>query len=173
MSVKSRTPHRIMFMIGLILAGEAIVALPFHLARFFRPTVLELFQLSNTELGAGQGMYGIFAMLCYFPGGPLADRFPARKLLALSLWSTAAGGLYMATFPDYMGAVILWSFFGISTILFFWAALIRAARDWGGSDEQGRAFGILDAGRGLLAAVLASVAVVIFGFFFPDGYAMA
>ncbi|MCH7854327.1 MAG: MFS transporter [Proteobacteria bacterium] len=173
MSVKSRTPHRIMFMIGLILAGEAIFALPFHLARFFRPTVLELFQLSNTELGAAQGMYGIFAMLCYFPGGPLADRFPARKLLALSLWTTAAGGLYMATFPDYMGAVILWSFFGISTILFFWAALIRAARDWGGSDEQGRAFGILDAGRGLLAAVLASVAVVIFGFFFPDGYAMA
>lgn len=173
MSIKSRATHRIVFMIGLILAGEAIFALPFHLARFFRPTVLEVFQLSNTELGAAQGMYGIFAMLCYFPGGPLADRFPARKLLALSLWSTAAGGLYMATFPDYGGAVALWSFFGVTTILFFWAALIRATRDWGGSDEQGRAFGILDAGRGLLAAVLASVAVVIFAFFFPDGYAMA
>ena len=173
MSGKSHLAHRFMFMVGLILAGEAVFALPFHLARFFRPTVLEVFQLTNTELGAVQGMYGIMAMLCYFPGGPLADRFPARKMLALSLWSTAAGGLYMATFPDYRGAAFLWAFFGVTTILFFWAALIRATRDWGGTDEQGRAYGILEGGRGLLAAGLASIAVLIFGFFFPDGYELA
>ena len=86
------TRHRILYMLGLILAGEAVYALPFHVTRFFRPTVLEVFGLSNTELGTAQAVYGIVAMLAYFPGGPLADRFPARKLLALSLWSTAAGG---------------------------------------------------------------------------------
>ena len=129
-------------MVGLILAGEAVFALPFHVARFFRPTVLEVFGLSNTELGAAQGVYGILAMISYFLGGPLADRFPAHKLLATSLWSTAAGGLYMATFPDYRGASILWGFFGITTILLFWAALIRATRDWGGHDTQGRAYGL-------------------------------
>jgi nitrate/nitrite transporter NarK len=157
-------------MIGLILAGEAVYALPFHVARFFRPTVLEVFGLTPTELGAAQGVYGVVAMLAYFPGGPLADRFPARKLLALSLWSTAAGGLYMATFPGYAGSALVWGFFGITTILLFWAALIRATRDWGGHDEQGRAYGILDGGRGLLAAGLASVGVMIFSLSFPDGY---
>jgi nitrate/nitrite transporter NarK len=162
-----------MFMLGLILAGEAVFALPFHVARFFRPTVLEVFALSNTELGAAQGVYGILAMLAYFPGGPLADRFSARKLLALSLWSTAAGGIYMATFPDYVGALLLWGFFGVTTILLFWAALIRATRDWGGDDEQGRAYGLLDGGRGLLAAVLASIAVICFGLLFPEGYRAA
>ncbi len=160
-------------MIGLIIAGEAVFALPFHLARFFRPTVLEVFQLTNTELGAAQGVYGIFAMASYFLGGPLADRFPARKLLATSLWATAAGGLYMATFPGYRGALVLWGFFGVTTIFLFWAALIRATRDWGGHDTQGRAYGLLDGGRGLLAAGLASIAVVVFGFAFPDGYAAA
>lgn len=173
MSDKSQTVHRFMFMVGLILAGEAVFALPFHVARFFRPTVLEVFALTNTELGAAQGIYGILAMAAYFPGGPLADRFPARKLLAFSLWSTAAGGLYMATIPSYRGALILWGFFGVTTILLFWAALIRATRDWGGSDEQGRAYGLLEGGRGLLAAALASIAVVFFGLFFPDGYASA
>jgi nitrate/nitrite transporter NarK len=162
-----------MFMLGLILAGEAVFALPFHVARFFRPTVLEVFALSNTELGAAQGVYGILAMLAYFPGGPLADRFSARKLLALSLWSTAAGGLYMATFPGFAGALLLWGFFGVTTILLFWAALIRATREWGDDDEQGRAYGLLDGGRGLLAAVLASIAVVFFGLLFPDGYSSA
>jgi nitrate/nitrite transporter NarK len=165
--------HRFLFMLGLILAGEAVFALPFHVARFFRPTVLEAFSLTNTELGAAQGVYGILAMLAYFPGGPLADRFAARKLLAVSLWSTAAGGLYMATFPGYGGSLVLWGFFGVTTILLFWAALIRATRDWGGNDEQGRAYGLLDGGRGLLAAALASIAVVVFGLLFPEGYAAA
>ncbi len=162
--------QRFLYMLGLILAGEAVYALPFHIARFFRPSMLEAFGLSATELGAAQGVYGVVAMLAYFPGGPLADRFPARKLMALSLWSTAAGGLYMATFPAYGGTMLVFGFFGITTILLFWAALIRATRDWGGTDAQGRAYGILDGGRGLLAAALASVGVMIFGLAFPDGY---
>ena len=165
--------RRSLYMFGLILAGEAVFTLPFHVTRFFRPTVLEVFSLSATELGAAQGVYGILAMLSYFPGGPLADRFQARKLLAVSLWLTAAGGLYMATFPDYRGALILWGFFGITSILLFWAALIRATRDWGGHDRQGRAFGLLDGGRGLLAAILASLGVLSFSFAFPEGYAAA
>lgn len=160
-------------MLGLIIAGEAVFVLPFHLTRFFRPTVLEVFQLTNTELGAAQGVYGILAMVSYFLGGPLADRFPARKLLAMSLWTTAAGGIYMATFPGYRGALLLWGFFGVTTIFLFWAALIRATRDWGGHDDQGRAYGLLDGGRGLLSAILASAGVVVFGLAFPDSYAAA
>jgi nitrate/nitrite transporter NarK len=160
-------------MLGLILAGEAIYALPFHVTRFFRPTVLEVFGLSNTELGTAQAVYGVVAMLAYFPGGPLADRFPARKLLAFSLWSTAAGGMYMATMPSYQGAMLVWGFFGITTILLFWAALIRATREWGGTDEQGRAFGLLEGGRGLLAAVLATIGAALFSLMFPEGYSAA
>ncbi len=165
------TRHRILYMLGLILAGEAVYALPFHITRFFRPTVLDVFDLSNTQLGTAQAIYGIVAMLAYFPGGPLADRFSARKLLALSLWSTAAGGLYLATLPSYFGILLIWGFFGITTILLFWAALIRATRDWGGIDEQGRAFGLLDGGRGLLAALLATIGAALFGLMFPEGYA--
>lgn len=160
-------------MLGLILAGEAVYALPFHVTRFFRPTVLEVFGLTNTELGTAQAVYGVVAMLSYFPGGPLADRFPARKLLAWSLWSTATGGLYMATMPGFRGALLIWGFFGFTTILLFWAALIRATREWGGHDEQGRAFGFLEGGRGALAAFLATLGAALFGWMFPEGYANA
>jgi nitrate/nitrite transporter NarK len=79
----------------------------------------------------------------------------------------------MATLPGYYGALVLWGFYGVTTILLFWAALIRATREWGGSDEQGRAYGFLEGGRGLLAAVLASIAVLSFGLVFPEGYAVA
>lgn len=165
--------RRFLAMLALVLAGEAVFALPFHVARFFRPTVLDAFSLTNTELGAAQGVYGIVAMLAYFPGGPLADRFPARKLMACSLWATAAGGLYMATLPGYQGAAILWGFFGLTTILLFWAALIRATREWGGPTTQGRAYGLLEGGRGALAALLASIAVLVMADMFPADAATA
>jgi len=81
------TLNKFITITSLIIAGEIIFALPFHLARFFRPTLLETFQLSATELGSIQGIYGIVAMLSYFPGGLLADRFPAHKLLVISLYN--------------------------------------------------------------------------------------
>lgn len=168
------TQHqRALYLFTLIMASEAIFALPFHLARFFRPTVLEVFQLTATELGAAQGIYGIVAMLAYFPGGLIADRVAVGKLLALSLWLTAAGGIYLATFPNYTGALWLWGFFGLSTILFFWAAMIRACREWGGETTQGQAFGLLEGGRGVLAALLASLGVLLFSLSFSGDYATA
>jgi len=164
---------RIYLILGLILAGEAIFALPFHIARFFRPIMLEMFNLTATELGAAQGIYGIVAMICYFPGGFIADRYPVHKLIALSLWMTALGGLFMATLPNYPELILLNGFFGLTTIILFWGALIRATREWGGHQEQGLAFGILEGGRGLLAVVLASIAVLVFQYSFPMGYESA
>lgn len=159
---------RVAFMATLIIAGEAVFALPFHVARFFRPTVLQVFGLTNTELGTVQAVYGVLAMLAYFPGGPLADRFSARRLLTASLLATSVGGLYFASFPPYRGLWVLFGFWGLTTILLFWAALIRATREWGGASKQGRAYGILDGGRGLFAALLAASAVWVFGELLPD-----
>ena len=155
---------------SLICAGEAIFTLPYHVTRFFRPTFLEVFDLTATELGVAQSAYGIIAMVAYFFGGPLADRFEPRKLLAGSLWATALGGLYLATFPDVTGVMLVWGFFGLTNILLFWAALIKVTRSWGGNDQQGLAYGLLDGGRGLLAAVLASLGVLAFANAFPLGY---
>ena len=86
--------QRALIIVSLILAGEAIFTLPYHVTRFFRPTFLEVFELSATELGVAQSAYGFIAMAAYFFGGPLADRFESRKLLAGSLWATALGGIY-------------------------------------------------------------------------------
>ncbi len=145
-----------------------VFGLPFHTVRFFRPTILEVFGFTNTQFGYVLGVYGITAMLCYFPGGALADRFPARNLLSLSLFATAAGGVYMATLPGIVAAGLVFGFWGVTTIFLFWGALIRATREWGGQSSQGVAFGILEAGRGITSALFASLAVAVFAIFMPD-----
>ena len=144
---------RIIHILILITAGEMIFSLPFHTTRFFRPTLLDAFAFSNTQLGDIFAVYGITAMISYFPGGVLADRLPARKLMSLSLLATAAGGVYPATYPGSVGMAPLYGFWGITTILLFWAALIRATREWGGEYSQGKAFGILEGGRGRICGV--------------------
>lgn len=159
--------RRVLSIAALVIAGESVFLLPFVLARVFRPTLLEVFDLTNLELGTAYSVYGVVAMAAYFFGGPLADKFPARILLAVALVSTAAGGLVMVTVPSFTTLVMLYAYWGVTTIALFWAPLIRATRQWGGEDEQGRAFGFLDGGRGLLAASMGSIMVLLFAGLLP------
>jgi len=152
----------IIIIILLITAGESIFFLPFVLARIFRPTLLEVFEISNTELGIWFSVYGLVALLSYLLGGALADRFSARKLMALGLWLTSAGGFLMATIPSNSFMICLYAFWGFTSICLFWAAMIRATRIWGGHGFQGRAFGWLEGGRGAVAALLGTFAFLLF-----------
>lgn len=169
----TRSVHRYATMFALIVAGEIVFGLPFHTARFFRPTLLDVFAFTNTQLGDLFAIYGVVAMLSYFPGGALADRFSARSLLTASLLATGAGGLVMVTIPPGYSLGILYGFWGFTTIFLFWGALIRATREWGGTSTQGLAFGILEGGRGIVAALAASLALAVFAAVMPADVAMA
>lgn len=160
--------RRILQITVLIVAGEMIFSLPFHTARFFRPTFLDVFGFSNTDLGDIFAVYGIAAMLSYFPGGVVADHYSARTLLCVSLLLTSLGGIYMATIPGPAQMALLYGYWGVTTIFLFWAAMIRAVREWGGEFSQGRAFGILDGGRGFVAAAVAGLAVALLASYLPD-----
>ncbi|MBZ0328159.1 MAG: MFS transporter [Altibacter sp.] len=149
----------------LILAGEAIFILPFVLARVFRPTVLDVFNLTNLELGTCFSVYGIVAFVSYLFGGTLADKIRPKVLIAVALFLTAAGGLVLASYPSYFVLKLLYGYWGFTTIFLFWAAMIKATRVWGGLKRQGLAFGFLDGGRGLVAAGFGSLGVLIFSLF--------
>lgn len=153
------------FLLLIILAGESVFILPFVLSRIFRPTVLEVFQLTNVELGLCFSVYGIVALFSYLFGGPLADRFPPRKLLAIALWMTGLGGFVYANYPSFLLLQILYGYWGFTTIFLFWAPMIKATRIWGGSNSQGKAFGFLDGGRGLVGALFGTLGVLIFSLF--------
>lgn len=146
---------------SLMLAGEAIYMLP-YMRKTFQTSMEQVFQVGATEIGLLNSMFGVLALACYFPGGWLADRVSARKLLTISLVCTGLGGFYMATLPSYAGLLAVHAFWGVTSILTFWAALIKATRNWGGPDEQGMSFGLLDGGRGLVGAALASLATFAF-----------
>lgn len=168
MNNKGASSQHILYIVLLILAGEAVFILPFVLARVFRATMLDVFQINNTELGLCFSVYGVVALFSYLFGGPLADRFPPRKLMGTALILTALGGLVYANSPSLQILTILYGFWGFTTIFLFWSAMIKATRVWGGSENQGKAFGFLDGGRGLVGALFGLLGVVVFSLFVSD-----
>ena len=145
-----------------MLAAESIYILPYVLARVFRPTFLDVFNLTNLELGGLFSIYGIVAFFSYLYGGVLADRYSPRKLLSISLIFTSLGGLIMMTYPSYFIMQLLFAYWGFTTVFIFWAPMLKATRAIGGVKMQGKTFSFLDGGRGVVASSIGLIGVLIF-----------
>ena len=145
-----------------MLAAESIYILPYVLARVFRPTFLDVFNLTNLELGGLFSIYGIVAFFSYLYGGVLADRYSPRKLLSISLIFTSLGGLIMMTYPSYFIMQLLFAYWGFTTVFIFWAPMLKATRAIGGVKMQGKTFSFLDGGRGIVASSIGLIGVLIF-----------
>ncbi|MBW2542830.1 MAG: MFS transporter [Deltaproteobacteria bacterium] len=164
--------RRSLIMLILCLTGGTIFGLPYTFEVFYIP-MQQAMGLSKTQMGVLMGLFAGVSMAAYFPGGWLADRFSPRKLIALGMTSTGLGGFYFATFPDYGSLLWLHAYWGVSINLVFWSAMIKATRDWAPSAEQGRAFGTLEAGRGVFEVLPAMAMLAVFAWLGSTDAALA
>ncbi|MEO1842207.1 MAG: MFS transporter, partial [Pseudomonadota bacterium] len=126
----------------LCLSGGVIFFLPFLREVYYIP-MQEAFGYNNTQLGIQMSVFGAASLLSYFPGGWIADRYSARKLITGATIAVGLGGFYFSTSPSYGMGILLHAYWGAAISLTFWGAMIKATRNWAPADEQGRAFGIL------------------------------
>ena len=147
----------------LTLAAGAVYPL-IYLRQNFEVSILESFGITIAQLGQCYSMLGVIFVLTYLPSGWLADKVSPRGLVAFSLAMTGVLGVWFSTMPSFSALLVIFAGWGIVTGLTFWAALIKAVAVLGHHDEQGRFFGILDGGRGLVEAILASIAVYWFAY---------
>ena len=147
----------------IVIAAGAIYPL-LYLRQNFEVSILESFGISATQLGQCYAMLGVLFVITYLPSGWLTDRVPPRWLMSLALAMTGTLGLWFSTMPPFPALLTIFGGWGISTGLIFWSAHIKAVSLLAHHDEQGRFFGILDGGRGLFEAVLATVAVGSFAY---------
>lgn len=142
----------------LTLAAGAVYPL-IYLRQNFEVSILESFDITIAQLGQCYSMLGVIFVATYLPSGWLADRVSPRSLVAFSLAMTGLLGVWFSTMPSFSALLVIFAGWGIVTGLTFWAALIKAVAVLAPHDEQGRFFGILDGGRGLVEAILASIAI--------------
>ena len=159
-------------MVVLSFSGGIIFLLPFLQEVYYRP-LSEAFGLDNTEIGALLSVFGVTSMLSYFPGGWMADRLSPRKLMTSALLVTGGAGLYFATFPSYWITLAIHAVWGVSITLLFWSAMIRATRTWAPADEQGKAFGLLETGRGVGELAVSMTLLAVFGWLGSSRFALS
>ena len=145
------------------MAAGAIYPL-LYLRQNFELSILEAFSITQTQLRYCSSMLGIIFMVTYIPSGWLADRFSSRKLLSFSLLATALLGLWFSTMPSYSSLLVIYGAWGVATGLTFWSAPSKLVAMLADKDQQGRFFGILDGGRGLVEALLATFAIALFAY---------
>lgn len=138
----------------LLAAGAGIIFQLPYIRETFYPQIQSAMNLTNAQMGLLSSGYATMATLSYFIGGIVADKFSARKLLTFSFIATGLLGLWFSTFPGYNVARVIFVLMGITTIITYWSACIKATRMLGTSDEQGRLFGLQEGLRGILNAVL-------------------
>ena len=147
----------------IILAGGAVYPLV-YLRQNFEVTLLEAFGISGVDLRETYSLLGAIFVLVYIPSGWLADRFSPRILLTFSLAATGLLGFWYATLPGPWAFRFIFMSWGVTTGLTFWASMIKSVSLIAQAHDQGRFFGLLDGGRGLVEAILASIALVIFAY---------
>ena len=147
--------------IVLILGGGTIYKLANIKDAFYVP-MQEVLGLSHTQIGTLLSVNAIIATALFVVGGMLADRFGTRKLIPLGLIGTGLLGLYMATFPGYSEMLVIYALLAVCADCIYWPALLKAIRNLGNDDEQGRMFGFLEGGRGVVDTIVAFSALGVF-----------
>ena len=145
----------------LVLAAGGIYPL-LYLRQVYQTTMLDVLHIDNAQLGYLYSMLGIVFFVSYLPSGWLADRVAPRLLICFSLIGTGALGLWYSTAPSFHALLVIFCCWGITTGLTFWASVLKRVRMIAAANEQGRFFGLLDGGRGLVEALLATAALALF-----------
>ncbi|WP_028222225.1 MFS transporter [Paraburkholderia oxyphila] len=155
------SPQRYVQLLLLVLAAGGIYPL-LYLRQVYQTTMLDVLHIDNTQLGYLYSVLGIVFFVSYLPSGWLADRVAPRLLICFSLIGTGALGLWYSTAPSFNVLLVIFCCWGLTTGLTFWASVLKRVRMIAAPNEQGRFFGLLDGGRGLVEALLATAALALF-----------
>lgn len=85
-----------------------------------------------------------------------------RILLPAGLIGVGLCGAYLTTLPPFSGYLIAFGAMAFFGEVVYWPVLLKAVRLLGNRDEQGRMFGFLEAGRGVVDVLIASGALFVF-----------
>lgn len=152
---------KVLILFILSMGTVGMYNLPYMKSVFYEP-LRQALGLSHQELGGLLGLYGKIAMVMYFPGGWLADKLDAKKLMSFSLVTSGLIGIYFSTFPSYSILKLIFMVWGITTILTFWAVIIKVIRMLGDSSEQGKLFGFYGGFQGIAGTIISFVGLYFF-----------
>lgn len=160
----SKLKKHMFHLVLITIAGAMIYGLPYFRSYFY-DAYLETYNLTNTQMGMFGAMFGLFGMISYLFGGVVADMVSTRKLMSVSLILTGVGGILHLFNPSYVMLLGIYALWGFTSLFAFWPSLLKSLREIASENEQSKAYGFMDGGRGIVYAVDTVCLLAIFNFF--------
>ncbi len=128
------------------------------------PQMLELWKISKTEFGILMSIYGITHNIFYLAFSWAQDRFPPKTLIPVNM---VFGG-FTTFFLGYTSNFALLCFLFVMLSLWcegvFWPAVLASVRKTTTNTNQGKIFGLLEGGRGLVELVQNTAVVGLYAY---------
>lgn len=150
--------------LSLVLVSFAVgmcFFIPYIRFSFYDQT-LEVFGINNTQMGLLGSVYGFIAIFGYLVSGFLANKFEAKKLIALSCFVGAAITVWVAQIPSFNVLLVIYALYAVFSIATLWSPYLVIVRNLGNENEQGRLMGISDSMRNLFAAIAGFISIALF-----------
>lgn len=144
-----------------MLGAGTIYKLGFLKDAFYVP-MQEFMGLSHTQIGTAMSIAGLISTFGFLASIYLTDRVSKKIMIPLSLISICVCGICLSTFPPYPVFLLLYCLLAVCADMLYWPTMLKTVRLLGNEDEQGRMFGIMEAGRGLMDTIVAFGALGIF-----------
>ena len=148
--------------LGSLLAGAGTVYKLYFATDVFYVQFQELMHLTHTQIGVALSVAGFISQFGFLVSIYLSDRFSKKYMIPTALIGTGLTGVYLASMPGWIGFLAAMCVFAIFADMLFWPIMLKTVRLLGGPDQQGRMFGILEAGRGLVDTLVAAAALSVF-----------
>lgn len=145
----------------LMLGAGTIYKLGFLKDAFYVP-MQEFMGLSHTQIGTAMSIAGLISTFGFLASIYLTDRVSKKIMIPLSLVSICLCGIWLSSFPSYSVFLLIYCLLAICADMLYWPTMLKTVRLLGNEDEQGRMFGIMEAGRGLMDTIIAFSALAIF-----------
>lgn len=163
---KQSASSKYIVLVLMIISLCTIYILPYLRYSYFTPLQEAMGLLDNaTAYGNLVSVYGIMNVIFYLPGGIIADKVDPKKLLVFSMISSGALGLWMATWPGYSMLMLIHALWSVTTVLTFWSSSIKVMNMLSSRDDQGKMFGLLEGGRGLVGLGVNAAFLAMFAYF--------
>ncbi|MGL4606127.1 MAG: MFS transporter [Eubacteriaceae bacterium] len=149
----------------IISCGAVVVYLTFLIRYVFYEPVLESLMISNEQLGILYGLFGTTSMICYLPGGILADKIRIKYLATAGFALSAALTFWYSMLPSYEQLLIIFPLMGVATTLIFWGIRYKGIRLVSSEVNYSKNIGISYGIVGVVGLIVNFISMGIFGMF--------
>lgn len=145
-----------------LMLGAGTIYKLYFMDGVFYVQMQEIMGLSHTQIGVIYSVSGMISTFGFLAAVFITDRFSKKKMIPFALIVNGLAGFLLATFPNYKFTIVLFCVFAVCSDMLFWPTMLKAVRLLGSENEQGRMFGFLETGRGLIDTIVNFAALAMF-----------